>query len=88
MPQTVTIDEEKVKSPELKSDDDNKSTYNKNDENKNFNEAQASQEAVKKNTSAASIVKTGIKGIKIILVVLIVAIIAYYFMAKDKNKRK
>ena len=88
IPQTVTIDEKKVKSPELKTDDSAKSSSDNKEENKDFNEDESSKKIVKENKNAASVVKTGIKGVKIILVVLIVAIIAYYFVAKDKNKRK
>lgn len=88
IPQTVTIDEKKVKSPELKTDDSDKSSSDNKEENKDFNEDESSKKIVKENKNAASVVKTGIKGVKIILVVLIVAIIAYYFVAKDKNKRK
>lgn len=87
IPQTVTIDEKKVKSPELKTDDSDKSNSDNKEENKDFNEDESSKKIVKENKNAASVVKTGIKGVKIILVVLIVAIIAYYFVAKDKNKR-
>jgi len=88
IPQTVTIDEKKVKSPELKTDDSAKSSSDNKEESKDFNEDKSSKKIVKENKNAASVVKTGIKGVKIILVVLIVAIIAYYFVAKDKNKRK
>ena len=88
IPQTVTIDEKKVKSPELKTDDSAKSSSDNKEESKDFNEDESSKKIVKENKNADSVVKTGIKGVKIILVVLIVAIIAYYFVAKDKNKRK
>lgn len=88
IPQTVTIDEKKVKSPELKTDDSAKSSSDNKEESKDFNEDESSKKIVKENKNAASVVKTGIKGVKIILVVLIVAIIAYYFVTKDKNKRK
>lgn len=93
LPQTVTIDEGKTKSPELKSEDQ-KADQNEDDNNKestedaNFNESKANQSVVKENTSAASIVKTGITGTKFVIIALVIALGAYYFMYKNKDKDK
>ena len=93
LPQTVTIDEGKTKSPELKSKDQ-KADQNEDDNNKestedaNFNESKANQSVVKENTSAASIVKTGITGTKFVIIALVIALGAYYFMYKNKDKDK
>lgn len=86
LPKTVTIDQE-TKSPELVNED-KKEDGDENKEEEKFNEAEANQNIPRDNKSAASIVKTGIKGLGYVVGVLIIALGAYYFLNKSQKNKK
>lgn len=93
MPQTVTIDNsDETRAPELSAEEDDTADNQEEEETEEIEEAPAAPEVTQENTSAASIVQTGIRGLGIVALILVVAIGAYYFLAKnnkeDKNNRK
>lgn len=90
VPQTVTIDEDKSKSPELESDNsddnaDDKEEARTQTEDK-VEEKKEEAPSQTPNTSAASIVKTGIKGLGILVLILVLALIGYYILKKQDKK--
>lgn len=89
MPQTVTIDEDRPKSPNLESDNTDDTADDRKEEFNDQAEAPLGEEKVPSktlDTSAASVVKTGIKSLGILVVVLILAIIGYYILKKQDKK--
>lgn len=84
LPQTVTIDDKPTKSPELNADKEKKEETTPPTEN--VEEKEEVKEKTQANTSAASVVKTGIKSLWLVGVILVVAIIVYAIMAKNKKK--
>lgn len=84
LPQTVTIDDKPTKSPELNADKEKKE--NSTPPTENVEEKEEVKEKTQANTSAASVVKTGIKSLWLVGLILVVAIIVYAIMAKNKKK--
>ena len=82
-PKTVTIDNKSTKSPQLATD---ANKDDKKEEKEEFKESEAQPE--KTNTSAGSVVKTGIQGLGTVAIILVLAIIAYYFMKKNSKDTK
>lgn len=88
VPKTVTIDDEESNKPsETTSNTDDNSGKGGFNESEDSDKTEAPETVTTENTSAASVVKTGIEGIKIVIAVLLIALIAYYFMVKDKDKK-
>lgn len=89
MPQTVTIDEDRPKSPNLESDNTDDTADDRKEEFNDQAEAPLEEEKVPSktlDTSAASVVKTGIKSLGILVVILVLAIIGYYILKKQDKK--
>ena len=90
VPQTVTIDEDKSKSPELESDNSDDNTDDKEEaETQTEDKVEEEKEEAPSqtpNTSASSIVKTGIKGLGILVLILVLALIGYYILKKQDKK--
>ena len=89
MPQTVTIDEDRPKSPNLESDNTDDTADDRKEEFNDQAESPLEEEKVPSktlDTSAASVVKTGIKSLGILVVILVLAIIGYYILKKQDKK--
>ncbi|WP_297281783.1 hypothetical protein [uncultured Anaerococcus sp.] len=88
VPKTVTIDDEESNKPsETTSNTDDNSGKGGFNESEDSDKTQTPETVTTENTSAASVVKTGIEGSKIVIAILLIALIAYYFMVKDKDKK-